>query len=119
MVLQSLLSDRGALCVYKHERSLQRDWNARWRIFRERGEDCSILSADELASLAPGLDQGMRHGIHVPSIRFWRDPRALLRGLHSELRQEAHHRKSMQNGLMTWLPLLVTSSSPSACSTPC
>ncbi|HNP35936.1 MAG TPA: FAD-binding oxidoreductase [Woeseiaceae bacterium] len=83
--LANLISDEGALFVYKSARRMRRDWNQRWRLFRERGEICEQLSALELHERLPGLSSAIEHGIYVPAIRQWKSPASLLAGLHRML----------------------------------
>jgi D-amino-acid dehydrogenase len=87
--LSDLIAEDGAICVYRTHARLQQDWKSRWRLFRNRGEHCEILSSGDLQQRLPDLDPGFHHAVHVPAILHWKSPAALLRGLHQRLR-EAH-----------------------------
>lgn len=80
--LVKLLSDEGTICLYRKEQTLAYDWNTRWKLFRERGEDCRILDPDELHARLPTLDKGLQHAVYIPSIKYWKEPASLLAGLH-------------------------------------
>ncbi len=83
--LDDLISEDGTLVVYKNEKRRRKDWDSRWRLFREQGKSCALLTEDELHDRLPALRRSIRHGIHVPAIRYWRSPARLLRGLHELL----------------------------------
>ena len=80
--LVRLLSDEGTICLYRKEKTLTYDWNSRWKLFRERGEDCRILDTDELHARLPTLNKCLQHAVYIPSIKFWKEPASLLQGLH-------------------------------------
>jgi D-amino-acid dehydrogenase len=84
--LVKLLSDGGAICLYRKEHTLTHDWRTRWKLFRERGEDCRILEQDELRARLPKLDRRLQHAVYIPSIKFWKEPASLLEGLHDRAR---------------------------------
>lgn len=84
--LVRLLSDEGAICLYRKQASLTYDWQTRWKLFRERGEGCRILESDELYARLPTLNRSLQYAVHIPSIRYWKEPAALLRGLHNMAR---------------------------------
>lgn len=86
--LDTLISENGAICLYKKPASLERDLNTRWSLFREEGQECRRLGRDELKELLPELNPGIRDAVYVPGIYFWTDPGALLKGLHEYLRQQ-------------------------------
>lgn len=81
-VIEQLVSSEGAICIYRTRKRMMRDWAGRWRLFRERGERCEVLSRHELRAKLPSLDCRFSHAIHVPAIRHWRSPAHLLRTLH-------------------------------------
>lgn len=85
--LENLISQEGAICLYKNEKRLAADWNSRWRLFREQGFDCYRLSTDELRAELPDLNSRIQHAIHVPDIHYWKEPQSLLSGLHELLRE--------------------------------
>ncbi len=80
--LSHLISDEGAIAVYRSRARMERDWSTRWRLFRERGEACDILSREDLMRRLPDPDASGAHGVHIPAIRHWKSPAALLKGLH-------------------------------------
>jgi D-amino-acid dehydrogenase len=84
--LVKLLSDEGAICLYRKEQTLTHDWRTRWKLFRERGEDCRLLEQDELRARLPTLDKRLQHAVYIPSIKFWKEPASLLEGLHDRAR---------------------------------
>ncbi|MGI9261230.1 MAG: NAD(P)/FAD-dependent oxidoreductase [Woeseiaceae bacterium] len=84
--LEKLISGDGAICVYKTRKRFQSDWNGRWRLFREQGFVCHSLAKDELHNYLPELAANIQYGIYVPDIRFWVEPKDLLRGLHDVLK---------------------------------
>lgn len=84
--LRDLISDEGAICIYKTEARMRQDWDTRWRQFRSRGEQCDRLSPAGLAQKLPGLEPRFQYAVHAPSIRHWKSPAALLRGLHQMIR---------------------------------
>ena len=84
--LVKLLSDEGTICLYRKQRTLTHDWQTRWKLFRERGEDCRILEPGELHARLPALDRRLEHAVHIPSIKFWKEPASLLQGLHNMAR---------------------------------
>ena len=84
--LVKLLSDEGTICLYRKEKTLTYDWNTRWKLFRERGEDCQILDRDELHGRLPSLDRRLEHAVYIPSIKYWKEPASLLEGLHDMAR---------------------------------
>ena len=86
--LDKLISENGAICLYKKPASLERDWETRWLLYREQGQACKRLGSEELKELLPELDPGIKHAVYVPGIYFWTDPGALLKGLHDHLRQQ-------------------------------
>lgn len=83
--LRELISDEGAICVYRTRARMIDDWNSRWRLARERGELCQILSTAELHRRLPGLEERYSYAVEVPAIRYWKSPAALLRALHDLL----------------------------------
>ena len=80
--LVRLLSDEGTICLYRKEKTLTQDWNTRWKLFRDRGEDCRVLTANDLHDRLPTLDKRMQHAVYIPSIKYWKEPASLLEGLH-------------------------------------
>jgi D-amino-acid dehydrogenase len=84
--LTGLLSDEGTICLYRRQRTLEHDWRTRWKLFRERGEVCHKLDLEALRIRFPDLDPQIRHAVHVPSVRYWREPACLLEGLHQMAR---------------------------------
>jgi len=84
--LLKLLSNEGTICLYRKEQTLTYDWNTRWKLFRDRGEDCRILEADELHARLPTLDRCLQHAVYIPSIKYWKEPASLLEGLHNMAR---------------------------------
>jgi D-amino-acid dehydrogenase len=84
--LLDLLSDEGTICLYRKQRTLNYDWQTRWKLFRERGEDCRILEPEELHDRLPALDRRLEHAVHIPSIKYWKEPASLLQGLHDMAR---------------------------------
>ena len=86
--LDQLISQNGAICLYKRPASLERDWKSRWLLFREQGQTCKRLSRDELKELLPELNPGIQDAVLVPGIYFWTDPGLLLKGLHDYLREQ-------------------------------
>jgi D-amino-acid dehydrogenase len=84
--LHDLLSDEGTICLYRKQRTLNYDWQTRWKLFRERGEDCRILEPEELHDRLPALDRRLEHAVHIPSIKYWKEPASLLQGLHDMAR---------------------------------
>lgn len=85
--LDKLISENGAICLYKKPASRERDWNTRWLLFREQGQPCKRLDRDELKQLLPEINPDISDAVHVPGICFWTDPGLLLKGLHDYLRQ--------------------------------
>ena len=85
--LVKLLSDEGTICLYRKQRSMTYDWNTRWKLFRDRGEDCRVLEPDELHARLPSLDRSLEHAVHIPSIKYWKEPASLLQGLHDMARK--------------------------------
>ncbi len=85
--LRDLISEDGAVCIYRTPARMQRDWDSRWRLFRDRGEPCEILSRADLQQKLPDLDPRFQQAVYLPSIRHWKSPAALLRGLHAILRE--------------------------------
>ena len=86
--LDKLISENGAICLYKKSASLERDWNSRWLLFREQGQSCTRLSRDELQEFLPELSPVIRDAVYVPGIYFWTDPGLLLKGLHDHLKEQ-------------------------------
>jgi D-amino-acid dehydrogenase len=84
--LVKLLSDEGTICLYRKEQTLTNDWKTRWKLFRDRGEDCQILDKDELHARLPALDKQLEHAVYIPSIKYWKEPASLLEGLHDMAR---------------------------------
>lgn len=84
--LVQLISHEGTICVYRKARTMNRDWQGRWRLFRDRGEDCRRLEYDELHDRLPSLHRAFEHGVYIPSIKFWREPVDFLMGLHKMAR---------------------------------
>jgi len=80
--LRDLISADGAICIYKTEARMRHDWDNRWRQFRSRGEQCEMLSQTDLLQRLPDLEHHFQYAVHAPSIRHWKSPAALLRGLH-------------------------------------
>lgn len=85
--LRDLISEEGAICIYRTRARMQRDWGSRWRLFRDRGEPCEILSRSDLQQKLPDMNPSFQHAVYVPSIRHWKSPATLLRGLHKILRE--------------------------------
>ena len=85
--LDDLINRNGAIGLYKSRRGFERDWNGRWRLFREQGSHCRRLPVDELRALLPDLSPDVQYAIHVPEIHFWEEPRDLLSGLHKTLQE--------------------------------
>ncbi|MCH9693629.1 MAG: FAD-binding oxidoreductase [Gammaproteobacteria bacterium] len=85
--LERLISSNGTLVLYKSERRMDDDWNARWHLFRDQGEECTLLTKSDLRERLTSLNPSIEHGISVPGIKFWKSPAELLRGLHEQLRR--------------------------------
>lgn len=85
--LVKLLSDEGTICLYRKQRTLTHDWQTRWKLFRDRGEDCRVLEPDELHARLPTLDSSLEHAVYIPSIKYWKEPASLLQGLHDMARR--------------------------------
>jgi D-amino-acid dehydrogenase len=96
--LRDLVSEEGAVCIYRTGARMQRDWDSRWRLFRAQGAPCEILSAEDLRKKLPDLDSRFQQAVYLPTIRHWKSPAALLRGLHGILRQR---QVSIQAGNVT------------------
>jgi D-amino-acid dehydrogenase len=84
--LKDLISNNGAIVIYKKSKRMRSDWDRRWRLFREHGEACEMLTEDNLKDRLPGLHPDLKHAIHVPEIRYWTSPTRLLAGIHAMIR---------------------------------
>ncbi len=85
--LKNLISKKGALCIYRNSKRMERDWATRWKLFRDRGEEAYILSKSELKDRLPHLSSEINLAIEVPSILHWKNPQHLLSGLHVMARE--------------------------------
>lgn len=83
--LHSLNKEMGAIFIYKTKKSMEKDWQTKMRLVREQGYEMRRLSPADLKQFLPELDPQIRFGVYIPSISYWADPAALLRGLHKHL----------------------------------
>ena len=83
--LASCLHRDGALTVYEHAASLERD-AAEWALKRAHGIACHPLTGDEARALEPALGPNINAAMFTPSWSHVSDPKRIWRGLVDKLR---------------------------------